>query len=242
LASFNVHLSVGIISSGIAATTMLVAGLGSDRQVVVYFLLGAIGSLLPDVDSDSSIPVQIAFSFASIMLAFLVMFLFTGLFGSVAELFLVWVGTYLLFRWLVFELFTRLTVHRGAFHTIPAALLFGFLTTAISQRVFAYETFAAWMNGAFVCFGYLVHLTLDELYSVNLFGMHTKRSLGTALKLRSKTSWPATLYLYLATAVAFYATPPVEPVRDALVDKEVLEVIGTRLLPEKTWFVPHRPG
>ena len=107
MASFNIHLSVGVVASGIAATTMMVAGLATEQEVLVYFLLGTIGSLLPDLDSDSSVPVQVAFSIGSIVLAFLVMFLFVETFSSVAELFLVWIASYFFFRWFIFELFTR---------------------------------------------------------------------------------------------------------------------------------------
>jgi hypothetical protein len=236
LAAFKVHLSVGLATSGIAATSMLVANLASQEQVVVYFVLGTLGSLLPDMDADNSAPVQITFSFISIVMAFLVMFLFSGIFPSVLELVSIWFVVYLFFRWLIFAVFTRLTSHRGIFHSVPAALFFGFLATAVSYRAFGILPLEAWMSGLFVSFGYLVHLVLDELYSVNVFGLRSKRSFGTALKLYSKSCLPATLSMYLAMLAVFLITPTFVPVARVAMDATTYHAISHRLVPEGDWF------
>ena len=215
---------------------MLVANLASQEQVVVYFVLGALGSLLPDMDADNSAPVQFTFSFISIAMAFLVMFFFSGIFPSVLELVAIWFMAYLFFRWLIFAVFTRLTTHRGIFHSVPAALFFGFLAATVSHRAFGFLPFEAWMSGLFVSFGYLVHLVLDELYSVNIFGLRTKRSLGTALKLYSRSSLPATLYMYLAMLAVFLITPTFVPVARIAMDTTTYHEISHRLVPAGEWF------
>ena len=148
LAAFNVHLSVGMIASGVAATSTMVAGLATQEQVIAYFILGTIGSLLPDLDADNSTPVQIAFSLASLGSAFVIMFAATALFDSVIELVVIWLMAYLVFRWLIFVLFARFTNHRGIFHSVPAAIFFGLLTAAVSHRVMAVSPLQAWMNGS----------------------------------------------------------------------------------------------
>lgn len=214
----------------------MVGGLASEKQVILYFLLGTIGSLLPDIDSDNSTPLQIAFSFSSILLAFVVMFFFFGLFPSVVELVLIWLVTYLFIRWIIFALFTRLTTHRGIFHSVPAALFFGFLIAAMSYRLLMFDPFQAWMSGVFVCFGYLVHLLLDELYSVNVFGIRTRKSLGTALKFYFKGSPPATVYMYLVMIAAFLATPTMTPFTQRLMDGSIFQTIHQRMAPDGTWF------
>jgi hypothetical protein len=236
LASFNVHLSVGLVSSGIAATSAMVGGLASEKQVVLYFVLGTIGSLLPDIDADKSTPLQIAFSFFSVLLAFVVMFTYSAAFPSVMELVLIWLCTYLFFRWIIFALFTCLTTHRGIFHSVPAALFFGFFTAALSYQLFLSNPLQAWMSGMFISFGYLVHLLLDELYSVNVFGIKTRKSLGTALKLYYKNSAPATMSMYLAMIAAFLATPSLTPVTQQIIDEKVFHKIHQRLIPEGTWL------
>jgi hypothetical protein len=236
LASFNMHLSVGLSASGIAAITTMVANLASEKQVILYFVLGTVGSLLPDIDADNSTPLQIAFSLASMLLAFLLMFFFAGTFPSVIELALIWLATYLFFRWIIFALFTRLTTHRGIFHSVPAALFFGCLTAATTHGMMNFAPLQAWMSGIFVSYGYLVHLVLDEVYSVNVFGMRTRRSFGSAFKLYSSGSVPATLYMYLALLGAFFIAPSLSPLSREVIDGDILQTIQQRLLPGEGWF------
>jgi hypothetical protein len=214
----------------------MVGGLASEKQVVLYFVLGTIGSLLPDIDADKSTPLQIVFSFFSVLLAFIVMFSYSATFPSVMELVLIWLATYLFFRWIIFALFTCLTTHRGIFHSVPAVLFFGFFTAALSYQLFLFNPLQAWMSGLFVSFGYLVHLLLDELYSVNVFGIRTRKSLGTALKFYYKCSLPATMSMYLAMMAAFLAAPSLTPVTQQIIDEKVLHKIHQRLIPEGTWL------
>jgi len=240
MASFNVHLSVGLMASGLAATAALVSGVASVSMVLPLFLLGVLGSLLPDLDADSSLPVRIAFSILSIVAAFLVMLRGAALFSSLLELVLLWVATYCVFRFVLFALFTRLTVHRGVFHTIPAIFLSGFVTAALAHRLFAVEAGDAWLAGAFVAFGYLVHLTLDELYSVNLFGAYTKRSFGTALKLGSRTSRVATVYIYVAMLVTFLLAPDPSQSAQELAARGGWGQLMDHTLPQGRWFEPRQ--
>jgi LexA-binding, inner membrane-associated putative hydrolase len=213
-----------------------VANLASQEQVVQYFVLGTLGSLLPDMDADNSAPVKITFSFLSIAMAFLVMFWLSSVYPSVLELVSIWFVTYLFFRWLIFAVFTRLTSHRGIFHSVPAALFFGFVAAAVSYRAFGFLPFEAWMSGLFVSFGYLVHLVLDELYSVDVFGLRTKRSFGTALKLYSKSCLLATLSMYGAMLAVFLITPTFVPVARVALDATTYQAISHRLVPEGHWF------
>ena len=227
---------MALSASGIAAITTLVSSLASEKQVILYFVLGTVGSLLPDIDADNSTPLQIAFSLASMLLAFLLMFFFAGTFPSVIELALIWLATYLFFRWIIFALFTRLTTHRGIFHSVPAALFFGCLTAATTHGMMNFTPLQAWMSGIFVSYGYLVHLVLDEVYSVNVFGMRTRRSFGSAFKLYSSGSVPATLYMYLALLGAFFIAPSLSPLSREVIDGEILQTIQQRLLPGEGWF------
>ncbi len=236
MASFAVHLAGGLVGSGLAATSVLAAGLATPTEMLAYLGLGVVGSLLPDIDADNSAPVQIAFNLISISLAFAAMFLFAEVFASTAELALVWLVTYLFFRWFVLALFTRLTTHRGILHSIPAAVLFGMTTSAVASHFLALADLQAWLAGLFVCFGYLLHLLLDELYSVNLFGMHTKRSFGTAMKLWSPSNHAASLYLYALCLLCWFATPDHSSFERVLQSPDTYARITQRLLPAAGWF------
>lgn len=238
LASFGVHLAVGLSASGLAATSVLAADLAAPAEMLAYLGLGTLGSLLPDLDADNSAPVRISFTGFSIILAFAVMFLLADTFPSVAELLVVWLATYLLFRGLVFALFTRLTRHRGIFHSLPAAALFGLLTAIAAERFLAQPAFQAWLGGSFVAFGYLVHLLLDEIYSVNLFGLRPRRSLGSALKLWSPGSHAASVYLYVACIAAALLAPAQDTYVRVLSSPQTYTQIREHLVPVHGWFYP----
>ena len=243
MAAFGVHLGVGLTVSGVAATTALVAGLATPGQTLACLGLGTLGSLLPDLDADSSAPVKVSFTLAAVGLAFLAMFLSTDRFPSVAELLAVWVTTFLLARWLLFAVLTRVTVHRGMLHSLPAAAFFGMACAAVAHRTLDTPPLIAWTAGAFVTLGYLVHLLLDEVYSVNLFGARTRRSLGSATKLWSRRGAAASLATYLAAVAAFVLAPPPDPLVDALTDPTWQGQVRDRLWPHHGWFqaIPPRP-
>lgn len=188
MAGFGVHAAAGVSLSGLAATGTLLAGLASPTDMLIYLVAGSLGSLLPDLDADQSAPVQVSFTLASIALAFGVMFQFAHQFPSVAELATIWLLSYVLFRWLVFALFARITRHRGIIHSVPAGIWFGLLASAASYHLGGLAPLSAWLLGTFVTFGFLVHLLLDELFSINLFGFKTRRSLGSAFKFWSRAS------------------------------------------------------
>ncbi|CAK0764542.1 Metal-dependent hydrolase [Gammaproteobacteria bacterium] len=222
-------------ASGVCATSLLVAGVATPPEVALYFTLGAMGGVAPDVDSDGSTPLRISFETLSLLGASFLMFsLGTQL--SVAELCLVWLTIFLSLRYGLFHAFNRLTVHRGVFHTIPAAFLSGFLTATISHRLGGVASLQSWIAGAFVTLGYLVHLILDEIYSVNLYGAQIKRSFGTALKIFAPHSPLASLLLYVALVASWQFTPDARPFVNIFTNPQFWQHIETRLLPHNGWF------
>lgn len=225
-----------------AATSVMLAGLAAGHQVILYFVLGTLGSLLPDMDSEKSLPVRFAFTLASILLAFVAMFRFAEQFPSVGELLLIWLAAFLFFRWSVFWLLETFTVHRGMFHSLPAALLAGLLGVSACYHGLGLSALEAWLGGLFVCFGYLVHLLLDEVYSVNLFGARQRRSLGTAFKLGRLDRFPATLLLYLLLPLAWLVTPTAQPFLQLASDPAVYRQVSQRLLPADGWFSRREPA
>ena len=63
----------------------------------------------------------------------------------------------------------------------------------------------SWFLGLFLFFGTLVHLTLDEVYSVNVFGLSVKKSFGTAFKFfdRKQIWWYVGLYALVVVMLMF---------------------------------------
>jgi hypothetical protein len=83
--------------------------------------------------------------------------------------------------------------------------------------------------------GYVMHLVLDEIYSVDLTGARVKRSFGTALKLIS-ANVKATTCLVLATIVVFYTTPSAEKFVPTVLNFDTYKNIKGQLLPKARWF------
>lgn len=86
----------------------------------------------------------------------------------------------------------RLMVHRGISHSLPTCGVWGALTYLYYPS--PYHAIRVWMAGA-VMLGFLSHLVLDEVFSVDLSGNRIKRSFGTALKFWAPSAG-ATLAIY----------------------------------------------
>ena len=124
MADFNTHLMGAAAVSGLAATVLVMTGQFPHQAVIGYFVLGVIGGLLPDLDSPTSIPIRIAFAVVAVVAGFLVVFTF-GRRYSLVELDILWFGCFLFIRYGLFNLFDRVTAHRGLIHSIPAGIGFG---------------------------------------------------------------------------------------------------------------------
>lgn len=220
---------------GLSATSLLIADLASVEEVTLYFTLGTIGGVLPDLDSDHSRSLRVVFFLASLLAAFAIVFGLATRF-SLVELLAVWIGVFVGIRYGLLSMFTRLTSHRGLFHSVPAALFCGFATAAVSHHYFTLPALVAWMAGTYVTLGYVVHLILDELYSIDLGGVKIRRSFGTALKLFSRRSWRMSILLYGATALAFHLAPDFRPVSEVMVDRQAYRQIFDKLVPTEGWF------
>lgn len=235
MANFRTHLSVAATASCFLSIGLLKAGLASEKDVLLYFSLGAIGGLLPDIDSDHSIPSRFLFGFFALALAFVTIFHKVSTY-SILELSLLWGIVWILIRFVAWQLFAKCTVHRGVFHSLIAAAFFGCLTTSVAYHIFRLNGVMAWTTGSFVCMGYLVHLTLDEIYSVDLIGASIKRSFGSALKLCSLQYKKATLALCLVTIAAFFTTPQADTFVKLMSSTALYKSVQAKLLPKDRWF------
>ena len=68
-------------------------------------------------------------------------------------------------------------------HSVLAAVFSAVATAIIFNRVLGKPEGVAWLAGAFMFAGFITHLTLDEIYSVDVMDTRIKSSFGTALKL-----------------------------------------------------------
>lgn len=235
MANFETHLAVAAMSSGVFSISTLAANLATPSQTTGYFLLGVIGGLLPDIDSNNSTPVKIFFNLLALGFAFATLFGLAGNY-SVAELLLVWLGVYLCIRFVVFEAFTRLTVHRGILHSLLAAIFFGALTTSAAYHLGHLPIVVAWLSGLALLLGYIVHLVLDELFSVDVLNNTVKRSFGTALKPINFDDWPTSILLATVTLALISTLPDPEMILRRVLDPQTYANIRMMLFPEGPWF------
>jgi hypothetical protein len=161
--------------------------------------LCTLGGLMPDLDSDSGVPVRELFGvLAAAVPALLFEHLMRGQHLPLEQILVVLAALYLFIRYAVSAVFKRWTVHRGMFHSIPALLIAGLLVFLFYPSGNA--DLRLYLAGG-VMLGFLSHLVLDELCSVDFMGVRIRlnKFAGSALKFGSP-SWSATLTAYLILA------------------------------------------
>ncbi|MDQ6992572.1 MAG: metal-dependent hydrolase [Mariprofundus sp.] len=206
MANFNTHITVAAAGSFVATAICMQAGAVTQGQAAALFSFGTIAGLLPDIDSDHSIPAQWIFRLFSLATALFILFFFQAEMGLWQLLATAAAGA-ICMRFVILKIFTHLTTHRGLFHSLPAAILAGLAMICIGQKLMHWSLSFTWLAAAFVSSGYLLHLLLDELFSVNLMGSSFKKSFGTALTIFSRESWLSYLLLYIAIAIAIILLP-----------------------------------
>jgi hypothetical protein len=231
VADFQTHVAGAAFASGLAATALQMSAAVSNEAVLALFALGITGGMLPDLDSDGSVPIRIAFRLLAVLGGFVPVFLFADRL-SLVELSGLGLLSFAVIRFGVFSAFVRFTVHRGLFHSIPAGVLSGMLSAIAATALFDCSPVASWLAASFVTGGFLVHLLLDELCSVNLLGCRIKRSFGTAFRLGSFQRPFATAALYAAIAALWTISPPLDDFRTLALDPVRVQTLRERLLPD----------
>jgi len=235
MASFTSHLYGGAAVSSAAAISVYSLGWAGSEQTQMLFFVGVAGSLLPDIDSHRSKPIRIVFSLLGTLIAFLVSFALVERF-PVGELALIWAGAFLLVRYGLLEMFARLTVHRGIWHSWLGAAFAGLSATNLSYYLAGSTAFESWLGGLFMFLGYLTHLCLDEIASVDLLGNRVKRSFGTALKVFSISSPRSSLGMLAAVIMLFLPSPSLDPLLAAASTEGIsLDALKVAVLGAEPW-------
>jgi len=215
MANFRTHLTGGALVASAAAFACYGQGLSDAAETQILFAVATSASLLPDIDADASKPVRGVFGAAGIVIGFLVAFAFDQRL-RVVDLVLIWAGVWILVRFPLFWLFARHTVHRGIWHSLLMALVVALAAAIVADLFLGLSDLLAWLVGGFVLIGYLTHLVLDEVASVDLFDKRIKRSFGTALKPFSLRAWPGSLVLLGLLTVLIGLSPDPAPVLAAI--------------------------
>jgi hypothetical protein len=198
MASYRGHLMLACpLGAAYAAAGLMQWDIDWGLAVLAGGLTG-LGGLLPDLDSDSGVPVREMFGAAAAMSP---LFLTQRLAreGFNLEQTLVVLGAvYLFIRYGLSDVFKRWSTHRGMFHSWPAVFIAG-LTAYL-----AYPNHVRWLRcylAGGLMIGFLSHLVLDEIYAGDFLGVRFRpnKYAGSALKFTSPSRLAtATTYLLLS--------------------------------------------
>ena len=83
-----------------------------------------------------------------------------------------------------------------------------FATALVYSKLLGRNDGVAWLAAGFMAIGYLTHLTLDEIYSVDVMDTRIKASFGTALKPVDFKHPGHSAAMAIATVLVFLMTPP----------------------------------
>lgn len=205
MAGFRTHITVSSLC-GIAYGGFAVQPLGfSPDAAFLAAGITAVGGMLPDLDSDSGVPVRELFGLAAavIPLMFIRRMIHAGMSfeGILAAL----MFGYVCIRYGAANAFKRFTVHRGMYHSIPAMLIAGLCVFLAYRNPREQDLAVRVLLACGVMIGFLSHLLLDEVYSVDWRGVKPKlkASAGSAFKFGS-SSLPATATCYLILGGLLY--------------------------------------
>jgi len=182
MADFRTHVAFsGLLGCGYATASYFVLDLSPVSCCLAGGLCGLAG-MLPDLDSNNSVPLReiLAFSASVVPLLMIERFEMIGL--SREAMVLAGAAVYLAIRFGFGNLLKKCTIHRGMFHSLPAALIAGLAAFLICD---GFDPHLRVLKAGAIFVGFISHLCLDECYSIERVQgkWRLKKSFGTALKL-----------------------------------------------------------
>jgi membrane-bound metal-dependent hydrolase YbcI (DUF457 family) len=194
MAGFRTHITVsgalGVVYGGVAVQPL---GFTTEAGVLAAGLT-TVGGMLPDLDSDSGVPVREMFGLAAAVLPLLLVPRLYHMGLSREAILAALLFGYVVIRYGAANVFKRFNVHRGMYHSLPAMLIAGL---CVYLAYHSPDRGVRVMLACGVMLGFLSHLVLDEIYSVDWRGVKPKlkASAGSAVKFMS-TSTVATATCY----------------------------------------------
>jgi len=189
MAAYREHITVsGLIGVFYGGTGVIVFGL-SPIQGAIAGCLCWVAGMLPDLDSESGKPIRELFSLTAALAPMVLMQHLHALGGNTERAMFLALLLYAFVRYGGATVVGKLSVHRGMFHSIPALMIAAELTFLFYKSA---DIRVKLLMAAAVAMGFLSHLILDEMYSVQWHGGRVKlsKSAGSAMKMIGKHFWP----------------------------------------------------
>ncbi|MEX0715069.1 MAG: metal-dependent hydrolase [Planctomycetaceae bacterium] len=204
MAGYREHIGVsGLLGAAYGAAATWAAGFTPVQGALAGGLTWVSG-MFPDLDAQSGRPVRELFGLLAAILPMLLMRRLLAWSQSVESSVAIAFAIYGVIRFGGPVVLGWFSVHRGMFHSIPA------LVIAAECAFLAYQSDDAgvrFLMAGGVALGFLSHLVLDEVYSVQWSGLRLKlnKAAGSALKLFGKNVMP-NIFCYGLLVVLTYAT------------------------------------
>jgi membrane-bound metal-dependent hydrolase YbcI (DUF457 family) len=225
MADFKTHVTASsLLGFGLGATAYLNLNFPLELCALGAGLCG-ISGMLPDMDSPTSVPSRETIALAAASVPMLMIDRFHQMNLTPEQIILFGTIIYFGIRFGLAEIFRRYTTHRGMWHSIPAALVASLIVLAICNCP---QMDHRYFKAVCVFAGFISHLVLDELYSIDLSGrrIRVKSSLGTALKFWSGNTYANfSTYAKLAGLIVFL-----------MFDSSIMTTFGAKplLIPQAT--------
>jgi hypothetical protein len=185
MANFKTHITVSTtLGIGYGAAGYLAFDMPPESAVLAAGLCSVAG-MLPDLDADKGRPLQEGMAFLAAVVPMLLVERLMHLQLSPESMVALAALSYVTIRFGLTRVIQKFTVHRGMFHSLPAAVIaaeLGFLACM------CHDTHARLFKAGGVLVGFMSHLLLDELWSIQLSRVRLKKSFGTAVKFWGKTT------------------------------------------------------
>lgn len=237
MANFTTHLAAGTLVSGALATLTMAADVVAPENLIAVTMAGVLGSVLPDIDLKDSRPSKAMFSGLAIFFSFAVLFT-AAEHLSIVEMLIAWLGTLVFVRYGAKALFHEFSYHRGIWHSVLAAVFCSVVTAVVYYYLLRRPDGVAWLAAGFMFIGFMTHLVLDEIYSVDVMDVRVKASFGTAVKLIDTNRWGHTIVMAAATALVLMIVPPTKTFASAISSQSMWVGLQKKLLPVERdkWF------
>lgn len=235
MANFPTHIAVGTVVSGALATVTVAADMVAPENIVAVTLAGVLGSVLPDIDLKDSRPSRAMFAGLAVFFSFAVLFSLERKY-SIVEMLILWLGMLVFVRYVAKEVFFHFSYHRGIWHSLLATVFCAFVTAWVYSKLLGRNEGVAWLAAGFMAIGYMTHLILDEIYSVDVMDTRIKASFGTAVKPVDFNHPGHSAAMGIATVLVFLMTPPMGGFVESVSSRALWSGLQHRLLPQDKWF------
>src|SRR5438105_1099756 len=119
MAGFRTHITVsGVLGVAYGGAAVQPMGFATESAVLAAGLT-TVGGMLPDLDSDSGVPVREMFGLAAVVVPLTMVPRLHQMGVSQEGILSTLLFGYVLIRYGLSMLFKRFTVHRGMYHSIP---------------------------------------------------------------------------------------------------------------------------